>query len=48
MGKIQRARTEDLAASSARSQVLRVCGFRLGFLSESFIWKAVVSHSTSP
>ena len=47
MGEIRGAHSEDVVASVAYSQVLRVCGSRLGFLSEGFMWKAAASHPAS-
>lgn len=38
---------KNVVASVARSQVLRVCESRLGFLSEGFMGKAAASHPTS-
>ena len=47
MGEIRGAHSEHAVASVAYSQVLRVCGSRLGFLSEGFMWKAATSHPAS-
>ena len=47
MGEIRGAHGEDVVASVAHSQVLRVCESRLGFLSDGFVGKAAASHPTS-
>lgn len=45
--EIRGAHCEDAVASGAYSQALRVCGPRLGFPSEGFMWKAAASLPAS-
>lgn len=45
--EIRGAHCEDAVASGACSQALRVCGPRLGFPGEGFMWEAAASLPAS-
>lgn len=45
--EIQGAHCEDVVASGACSQALRVCGPRLAFPGEGFMWEAAASLPAS-